>query len=676
MIGRFLLRLIIAYAVSNLLSGVVVAVWVLIALVAFGDLDRALDQSRSRTLLPTLFGFLVSLIAASVASLASALLRIASPSTVYGRRMFKEAMLSGVIAAVLGVLTGLSLGSTFEKIELPPFILISAAVGIGLVSAIAVRLWAALPPIWVYWRRRSVWVTALGIFIVMFGLLVLAAWPGSSTFTISPETTYITEPLDRQGYVDYVTALNERLRRGVTPESNANVLIWQAIGPHPEGSTMPPEYFQWLGIASPPEVGDYWVSWLNYQKAHPKNNAQGKWDKDDDLLSRAAKLPWHAEEEPELADWLKVNEKPLALVVEATGRPEYYNPLVPKTTGDWSPGMFGAIIPNVQQSREFTAALVCRAMRQVGEGKNDSAWQDLLACHRLARLIGRGSTVVGLLVGFAIDQIADKADIAFLERAQLTSMQVLADLEDLRRLPPMPTLADQIDLGERLTELEVVMLTARHGTAFFESFGDSKGPPPASTQFRARLFTYSIDWNPALKNINVWLDRYVSALRIADLEQRAEELSNLSKEVKALKLRVAATYAIERPFLGPERRGELIGNVMIGLFMPAFEKVQGAADRTEQWKNNVYVAFALAAYQRDHGRYPANLDELAPKYLEKIPEDLFCGKPLIYRLENDGYLLYSVGINGRDEDGQTYGDDPPGDDIVVRIPIPDPPKKN
>src|SRR5439155_2920198 len=117
-------------------------------------------------------------------------------------------------------------------------------------------------------RRRRLWRTVMGVLAAGVASLVCAAWPGYSTFTVSTETTYVTEPLDKHGYVDYVTALNERLGKGITPANNANVLIWQALGPHPEGATMPPEYFQWLGIESPAEEGEYWVSWRNYMKEH------------------------------------------------------------------------------------------------------------------------------------------------------------------------------------------------------------------------------------------------------------------------------------------------------------------------------------------------------------------------------------------------------------------------
>ena len=116
-------------------------------------------------------------------------------------------------------------------------------------------------------RRRRLWTAVLAILLSLAVSLIYAAWPGRSTFTVSPETTYVTGPLDKRGYVDYVTALNERLRGNIKPEDNANVLIWQALGPRPEGvREMPPEYFEWLGIEQPPEQGEYFLSLQDYLK--------------------------------------------------------------------------------------------------------------------------------------------------------------------------------------------------------------------------------------------------------------------------------------------------------------------------------------------------------------------------------------------------------------------------
>jgi hypothetical protein len=83
-------------------------------------------------------------------------------------------------------------------------------------------------------------------------------------FTIGKETTYVTGPLDKDGYIDYAAALNERLGKGVTPENNANVLLWKAMGPLPgdmrqRKKKMPAEFFQLMGIPAPAEKGEYFI---------------------------------------------------------------------------------------------------------------------------------------------------------------------------------------------------------------------------------------------------------------------------------------------------------------------------------------------------------------------------------------------------------------------------------
>src|SRR5262249_31869546 len=170
----------------------------------------------------------------------------------------------------------------------------------------------------------------------------------------------------------------------------------------------------------------------------------------------------------------------------------------------------------IQACREIANALVWRAMLAIAEGRVDAARQDLLACHRLGRLIGRGATMVELLVGLAIEGIATRGDIALLGHAKLTSKQLLAYLKDLDRLPTMPALADKIDTGERFLLLETITLTARHGTGFLEGLTSANRKPPAGNRFTARLFTRSIDWDPALRNANRRCDEYVAALRIPD----------------------------------------------------------------------------------------------------------------------------------------------------------------
>jgi hypothetical protein len=79
--------------------------------------------------------------------------------------------------------------------------------------------------------RRRTRVRVLLVLVVVVAGLGYFVWPRQSTFTVGPATTYVTGPLDPQGYPDYVTALNARLSRGIKPRDNANALIWQGSRP-------------------------------------------------------------------------------------------------------------------------------------------------------------------------------------------------------------------------------------------------------------------------------------------------------------------------------------------------------------------------------------------------------------------------------------------------------------
>ena len=64
---------------------------------------------------------------------------------------------------------------------------------------------------------------------------------------------------------------------------------------------------------------------------------------------------------------------------------------------------------------------------------------------------------------------------------------------------------------------------------------------------------------------------------------------------------------------------------------------------------------ACKIYKNQTGRYPDNLETLVPNILGKLPIDPFTDKPLIYRLQDGGVLIYSVGANGKDDGGRgTY----------------------
>jgi hypothetical protein len=121
---------------------------------------------------------------------------------------------------------------------------------------------------------------------------------------------------------------------------------------------------------------------------------------------------------------------------------------------------------------------------------------------------------------------------------------------------------------------------------------------------------------------------------------------------------------------------KMLGQMFVALTLPALSSVFNSEDCwAMQWQIHE-LAFALAAYRADHGAYPAKLTELMPKYVPKIATDMFNNEAdLHYTRKDDGYRLYSVGLNGIYNGGRGYADretstDPAAsdwDDIGIRV---------
>ena len=64
------------------------------------------------------------------------------------------------------------------------------------------------------------------------------------------------------------------------------------------------------------------------------------------------------------------------------------------------------------------------------------------------------------------------------------------------------------------------------------------------------------------------------------------------------------------------------------------------------------LAFALAAYRADHGSYPAKLADLSQSTSRPCRRTSSTTPNCTTGREGDGYLLYSVGTNGKDDGGK------------------------
>ena len=87
-------------------------------------------------------------------------------------------------------------------------------------------------------------------------------------------------------------------------------------------------------------------------------------------------------------------------------------------------------------------------------------------------------------------------------------------------------------------------------------------------------------------------------------------------------------------------------------------------DRRVVQMSSVKLAVALRLCRLNYGRYPDDLAALVPEFLDKLPTDPFSGKEFIYRKEGQGFVVYSVGVNGTDDGGVEDAKNRDAGDIV------------
>ncbi|MEN6449610.1 MAG: hypothetical protein ABFC96_03880 [Thermoguttaceae bacterium] len=460
--------------------------------------------------------------------------------------------------------------------------------------------------------------------------------------TISKQTTYITEPLRPDGYPDYVAAINERAGRGVKPEDNAAVLVWKAIGPGWISEERRPEYFRMLGISQLPEKGDYYVDFSGYP-GHVKETSDIPTEASarSDIWYEAERHPWSEAEFPLLAKWLAANEKPLALVTEASKRPQCYSPLV-STDGNVGVRLIldgrNQLLPLEAACRHIAKVFTVRAMFRLNEGQFDEAWQDIMSCHRLARLVGRGPLGLATSMALDIDRRSQIAERVMLGDGRLAPEQIAKMRDDLARLSPLPKLADAVDVGDRLVFLDFATTIARQGLLeTLRQIGAREGTAlDVAADLAARA---TVNWDEVLREGNTWYDRSAEVLRKSTRAERVRAGERLFEDIRAL--RNARHQTGRTP-------SEIMAGTVSILGMPQF--LFNGQDGFAADSALTGGAFALAAYHAEHGSYPQTLGDLVPKYAAQTPKDVFNNDAeLRYAREGDGYVLYSMGRNGKED---------------------------
>ena len=477
---------------------------------------------------------------------------------------------------------------------------------------------------------------------------------------ISKSTTRITKPLDKRGFADYTAYLNQTHSQGVTTENNAVILYWKAIGPNSEETT--PEFRakleDVLGVKLFSEPGSFLVNVGQFAEQKIKAGVVTDNQAIFEQQGTTSEGPWTADQYPLMAEWVRMNEKPLQLVTEGSKRERYYSPVLAVNEGD---PLIATLLPNIQLYRSFARLLQARAMFALGEGRVEDARQDLLTMHRLARHTSQGPTLIEMLVGVAIDAIAYQGDRQVALHGNLTAKQLTAWRKELAEFGPTAQFAMAIDSGERFFGLDSTQNFAKAAISNDEEmveFISALGFDGNGSFLSSLVLKFSIDWNVVMSQMNEHYDAMVVAASLPTHRQRSAAYERLDGKLQELTKDLTSGGNIAKfVFLGPETRGRQMGNILLALLTPAVQAAQEAEDRSNAKLAAQQAGLAILAYRADTGELPAQLTDLVPKYLDTVPTDLYMETPLTYRTQGKEFAVYSLGRNRVDNRGRTWDDE-------------------
>ncbi len=303
---------------------------------------------------------------------------------------------------------------------------------------------------------------------------------------------------------------------------------------------------------------------------------------------------------------------------------------------------FRMLLPELAVVRNFARAFQVGALAELAGGNVDAAFADTQAALAMGEAVRSEPTLIGGLVEIACLEQAMQPLWEGLARRQWSAAQ----LEQFQtRLAGINVVGQVLrDLrGERAFSLAAIDLT-RHEPEILDMHGDEDFGVCA-LRFMPSGWFYQNQLSLARM--------YEQTLPAFDATNRTVDLARAERTMKDIE----AGWRSWSP-----------STVLTKMLFPAVSKAGQKTARGQATVALATVACALERCRSSTGAYPDRLDALTPRFLERLPLDPANGEPLKYRrTDDDRFVLYSVGLNRKD-DGGTVGQDKNGK------PLPDAPE--
>jgi len=294
---------------------------------------------------------------------------------------------------------------------------------------------------------------------------------------------------------------------------------------------------------------------------------------------------------------------------------------------DWDAGA-ALTLPHPAPMLEGGRLLGARAEAQAADGQMEAALSSCASIFRMAEHVQRAPVLIGVLDGFGLNGIGVTAIEGSLSQGDPSPAACRALFEQLAAMDPHAGL-ERAFQGERATRIELFdRIRAGEGRELLVGFGmgDVHWSQPLL------LDLYRVLGRPLL-NLDEMSSLRVMEENIATLDlppgDAQQQMESVADQIEQL----------------PVYR-----SVLTRMIAPVFTRAGLTRDRAAADTGAAQTALALTAYRAEHRRYPESLANLAAAGWD-IPDDPFTGQPYVYRLEGDGFIVYSLGPDLTDDGG-------------------------
>ena len=334
-----------------------------------------------------------------------------------------------------------------------------------------------------------------------------------------------------------------------------------------------------------------------------------------------------SEERSSIRRFLDDNEEGFPLLEEAIRYKRCRFPI------DYEQGAL-AELPHLKNLRKCARLLALKSLWELDEGNAEGAVSTSLKMMRLTEALSTEPFLISQLVSVAIGSTM----MGSLQRVLLegdVSRETLMSLIDVLDVfeKEMRGRLKIAFLGERCSFLDMLRNPFKSLTGdVYARISQRKG----LECFTGSRFMQS-DKLYGLKAYSRLID--VTELPLDDAIRRGKELqAEVDKDSEQF-----WDIRLSREWKGP--------HIFTAMLLPALGRTFECWASYEAEVEETRIAAALQLHKMQRRVYPEHLDELPYDILSPLPKDPFTGEGFIYRKEDDGFILYSVGKNLKDDGG-------------------------